>query len=41
MKIFMQEILQEESSVYNTSPQQDYYPKEEVFNKPIAYDSPI
>lgn len=32
--------LQEESSVYNTSPQQDSYPKEEVFNKPIADDSP-
>lgn len=31
--------LQKESQVYNNSPQQDYYPEEEV-SKPIAEDSP-
>ena len=31
--------LQKESQVYNNSPQQDYYPEEEV-SKAIAEDSP-
>ncbi len=39
MKVFMQVICKKESQVYNNSPQQDYYPEEEV-SKAIAEDSP-